>query len=425
MLQREELLVNAQRLRFEAFSAFATNLNKCLTYTDVCAVLTSQTKFILDSFVFRVYYKYQSAEIAFEVFKGECSFERNKPGIAYNFEKEILARGLPVNYLHGDIIGNNLFEDTTFSNKRIISISSLPINLGADHQLLLTSASKEQQHLLEMDFRFLKLISELLSNKLFQLRLTEIVASKNEELESKNAEITSLNKNLTKIVALRTQELTETNEELKTLFYRTSHDFRTPLTNIMGLANLAAVITDDIEILALFDQCKIVADGMDIMLTKLNQLTDSLESNFQVIDFDKIIAALQQKFDKRLQQYDGEITTKFAPLPNYLSNADILNIVFESLIDNSLNYNKGQLNIQIEIFPNNSFLFIKYTDNGQGIDKTILPKIFDMYYRGNAFSPGHGLGLYVVKKLLKSLNAEISVTSSVNEFTSFTIKLPL
>jgi signal transduction histidine kinase len=420
-----DIYVNAHRLRFEAFSIFATNLNKCLSYTDICAVLNSQTKFILDSFVFRIYYKHQSAEIAFEVFQGECKLEQNKVNIASDFEKSVLLQGLPVNFTYNEITENHLFDGTAFANKKIASISALPIVYSANHLILVTVASKEHRQLLELDFRFLKLISELLSNKLNQIKLTETIAAKNEELELKNAQITTLNANLTKTVALRTQELTDSNEELKTLFYRTSHDFRTLLTNIMGLANLASLLTHDTEVLALFDQCKKVADGMDNMLSKLNLLTTDQGNNLQQIDFNKIITASEQKFASRLRACAGKISRAIEPLPEFLSNTDILTNVFDSLIDNSINYNKGQLHIHIELFTGNSSLIIKFTDNGQGIDENMLPKIFDMYYRGNSRSPGHGLGLYIVKKLLKSINGEISAISSLNEFTSFIITLPL
>ena len=68
---------------------------------------------------------------------------------------------------------------------------------------------------------------------------------------------------------------------------------------------------------------------------------------------------------------------------------------------------------------------IQIIDNGIGIAKSALPNIFDMFYRASDISDGSGLGLYIVKEMVEKLGGEISVTSQINQGSSFIIKLPV
>jgi signal transduction histidine kinase len=65
------------------------------------------------------------------------------------------------------------------------------------------------------------------------------------------------------------------------------------------------------------------------------------------------------------------------------------------------------------------------SDNGTGISKDKLSKIFDMFYRGTEISKGSGLGLYIVRETIEKMNGTIRVESVEGQGTSFIIKLPV
>ena len=70
-------------------------------------------------------------------------------------------------------------------------------------------------------------------------------------------------------------------------------------------------------------------------------------------------------------------------------------------------------------------MFIKVVDNGRGIEKENIDKVFDLYFRASDEEvPGSGLGLYIVKNIVDDLNGTITVTSELNEGASFEITLP-
>ncbi|HEX6890757.1 MAG TPA: hypothetical protein VF141_08690 [Chryseolinea sp.] len=101
----------------------------------------------------------------------------------------------------------------------------------------------------------------------------EELATQSEELIDANRVIHELNMDLEKKVHIRTAELRKAYEELDTFFYRSSHDFRRPLTTFIGLAEVAKISFSDKQVLDLFEKVKNTAINLDHMLTKLQAIS--------------------------------------------------------------------------------------------------------------------------------------------------------
>ena len=80
--------------------------------------------------------------------------------------------------------------------------------------------------------------------------------------------------------------------------------------------------------------------------------------------------------------------------------------------------------MRIEVSSDAQHTHITFADNGIGIEKDNLPKIFDMFYRATEQSNGSGIGLYIVKNTIEKLGGSIAVESEVGTGTTFTIILP-
>ena len=99
----------------------------------------------------------------------------------------------------------------------------------------------------------------------------------------------------------------------------------------------------------------------------------------------------------------------------------------QNIIENSIKYQNPNISdayVKItinELSPEKIQIII--SDNGLGIDPSIQCKIFDMYFKGNHDSKGSGLGLYLVKKSIEKLDAEITFTSALKIGTTFIINL--
>ena len=100
------------------------------------------------------------------------------------------------------------------------------------------------------------------------------------------------------------------------------------------------------------------------------------------------------------------------------------------LLDNAVKYKKpeSELNLHVRTWDESGKLYISIEDNGIGIKKEILKKIFDKFYRvhtGNLHDvKGFGLGLAYVKKIIQDHKGTIRAESELNVGTKFIIVLP-
>ncbi|MGF7081476.1 sensor histidine kinase [Mucilaginibacter sp. UYCu711] len=412
---------NIQRLRYEAFSKFATAINHCNDFNAVGILLAGQIKFIIDTFLFRVYFKFDQTHLTFTISRGSCSLHFGSDDRIVPFDQDALIRQLPLFFGRQDIEQHSLLSKTLFYNSKINSLIVLPVkNIGYD--ISLTNAVPSDNAMAKSDLKFLKLISDLLGNKLYQLSLVEKVANKNLQLEQKNIEINDLNLTLEDRVNLRTSELKQANLELQSLFYSATHDFRTPVTNILGLVNLGELCTEDQDILLLFDGCRQAVSNLDKTLRKLNSMSfyENHYNDFEEFRISDVIKDVSHTLDNKnvsiiiSGQCDGVI----------LSHKRMLSSIFENLVENSMVFCRQNPEIKINILSQNGDYIIHYSDNGIGISDAITNKIFNMFYRGSELSRGSGLGLFVVKKLLRHLGGNITLEKGTDCGTIFHLILP-
>lgn len=127
---------------------------------------------------------------------------------------------------------------------------------------------------------------------------------------------------------------------------------------------------------------------------------------------------------KVIKNFDSKIP-EIECIPNKLSQ------VFINLIQNSLQaFEKtGQIEITTKFSEKKIFnqdcIELIFLDDGKGIDKEVLPRIFDPFYTTKEIDKGLGLGLYISYGIIKQHRGEILVRSEVNQFTEVTIILPI
>ena len=124
-------------------------------------------------------------------------------------------------------------------------------------------------------------------------------------------------------------------------------------------------------------------------------------------------------------KYKCNVYKKFGNIPLINCYPTELNQVFLNLIVNAAQAikEKGDVTIETRIRDNN--VIVKITDNGIGIPKKSLNKIFDPFFTAKEAGKGTGLGLYVSHGIIEKHNGTINVDSKPGKGTSFTIKLPI
>jgi signal transduction histidine kinase len=257
---------------------------------------------------------------------------------------------------------------------------------------------------------FLKSRYEKLSEKLF--RTNEEILRNNLYLEQKVEE--------------RTEELRRLNRELDLLFYRSSHDFRRPLTTLKGLQELARLTKIDPKGMELIELMVSTVNKMDLMLRKFYMLYEisSFQPDGQKISLKQIINDLKQKVSQ-----DGHLINFHLSLILYDdldTRNKILGIILENLVENAIHYAKAdRADINVNLSEHNREMKILFEDKGIGIDEAFFNRIFDMYFRGTELSKGNGLGLYVVKSGVEKLDGSVRLESKRNDYTRFEINFPI
>lgn len=126
---------------------------------------------------------------------------------------------------------------------------------------------------------------------------------------------------------------------------------------------------------------------------------------------------------------DFEVNLHIGNIPKNLKISEIqLERIMVNLVTNAREANnKKRGKIDIKITPNDGYVIIEVSDNGRGIKKDDLEKVFEFLYstKKTSSSEKRGMGLAIVSRLVSRCNGSIDVKSQENEGTVFTIQLPL
>lgn len=155
--------------------------------------------------------------------------------------------------------------------------------------------------------------------------------------------------------------------------------------------------------------------------------------NLTDVDANKAIDTIAHNFKLKVEKYGGKLKTDIEASASRVEVDEMhfTNVIF-NLLDNAVKYRRKDVPMLLEIATSNPHpgkLQISITDNGIGIKRDDLSKIFDKFYRVNTGNrhdvKGFGLGLAYVKKMVGDFNGDINVESTPGQGTTFTIGLPV
>ena len=155
-----------------------------------------------------------------------------------------------------------------------------------------------------------------------------------------------------------------------------------------------------------------------------------LKLNLQHLHAHHIITQVTENFALVLQQKNARLES-FLNAANDLIEADEVHFtnLISNLVDNAVKYSKDNLLIKITTHSTNKFLIIRIEDNGIGMSKETVKRIFEKFYRahtGNLHNvKGFGLGMSYVKTVIDIHKGRIKVDSVLGKGSTFTIEMPL
>lgn len=223
---------------------------------------------------------------------------------------------------------------------------------------------------------------------------------------------------------------------IKTEFFTNiSHECRTPLTLIIN--PLEKIIDSNPTDKKLVDQIRIIYSNSKRLLRLIDELMDfsKLENKGlslkikqgNIVEFSQKVSeyfrnlALQKNIVFRFESIFPEILVWF--------DFDKMEKIIFNLLSNAFKYTHEKGLVMLQISANDDFVNIAVTDNGTGIDKAELDKIFERFYQAKNVSsnvqPGTGIGLAMVKSYVELHHGKVIATSSPATGTCFEISIPL
>ncbi len=252
----------------------------------------------------------------------------------------------------------------------------------------------------------------------------------------RHSELKRLNKKHALELELVAYEKLKELDQLKSQFFANiSHEFRTPLTLILG--QIESVLSSKIEIK---EKGKLhVADrNARRLLTLINQLLDlsklesgSMELKAEQHNIVSFLKSLFYSFESIAES--KKITLKFeSEFENIpvVFDPDKMEKIFYNLVSNAFKFTPvdGEIKVRLNIL-NNSLVEVHVKDTGKGISKGELIHIFDRFYQADGSSTreyeGTGIGLALTKELIELHKGSISVSTEIGKGTEFIINLPL
>ncbi|MBE9461257.1 hybrid sensor histidine kinase/response regulator [Dyadobacter subterraneus] len=227
----------------------------------------------------------------------------------------------------------------------------------------------------------------------------------------------------------RNLDLEKAYEELDKFVYSASHDLRAPLMSVLGIVNLA-LMEDDVE--SQNEYLELIKQSVKKLDTFIINIIDYYKNARGVatmtpIDFEELVNDVTEAI-KYLPEFENiDMITDITQTGVFESDVMKLRIIFNNLITNAVKFQdprkeKSYIKLSIRATPTNTL--ITFEDNGLGIKKDDLEKIFKMFYRAGATNSGSGIGLYIVHEAINKLEGKIKVTSTLGEGSIFEIDIP-
>ena len=242
-------------------------------------------------------------------------------------------------------------------------------------------------------------------------------------------------KNQILLQKMETENLREVDQAKTQFFTQISHEFRTPLTVILGMAEQ---ITKNQDVHFLRKASMTIQRNGKVLLKHINQILDLIKLQSQRIDLNVKRGNIVPYVYYLVEAYQSYAESKgikmevMAPEPIEMDyDAERIKDVLSNLISNAIKYNQDKGSIQIccdiEFIGQEPFLLLEVKDTGIGIAEQDLQQIFTPYHRiqNTTNQIGSGLGLAITKQWIEAMGGRIDVSSQPQKGSSFRVFLPI
>ncbi|WP_194534838.1 PAS domain-containing sensor histidine kinase [Zobellia nedashkovskayae] len=224
-----------------------------------------------------------------------------------------------------------------------------------------------------------------------------------------------------------TEELTAQNNQLADFTQITSHNLRAPVSNLNSLVEIYKMMGSEEERSELFKKFETVISHLSLTLNTLIEALSAKSHNSlerSELSFSNKLAKTKEIFSTEIERTKAVIKSDFSAVNSIRYNRIYMESIFQNLIGNALKYKSPERVPEIEITSklDNGKIILSFKDNGLGIDlEKHGHKIFGLNKVFHNHPEAKGIGLFMTKTQIEAMGGKITVTSKVNEGTTFSV----
>jgi len=306
------------------------------------------------------------------------------------------------------------------------------------YQMACFSNKSQQRCVLEY---MTKIISENSSNKRYLIIVRDVT-----QRISVNAELANYRLKLEDLVVQRSHALAqardraiEAHQEKNTFLANMTHELRTPLNAVIGYCELLDAETKDNSHYNYNDDIQKIYTSAQALKRLVNNVLEIQESektvpqlNIDKINLQPLLQEIAASCDSLMQSNNNTLTIEIeAGLTEFEGDREKVKKILFNLLENSTKYtNNGQISISAKhrMQHGHDYIYIAIKDQGIGIDAEHTTKIFEKFKQVDSSTrrnyDGAGLGLALCKRLALIMGGDVSLSSTPNIGSTFTLSLP-
>ncbi len=272
-------------------------------------------------------------------------------------------------------------------------------------------------------------ISRTIAKPLVEIndKAKELALGNYEGCESETREIAELNETL-----IRASIDLKNVDRLRTeLIANISHDLRTPLTLIKGYSEMMRDLPDEVTP----DNLQIVIDETERLTSLVNDMLDISKIESGTLKPDISFFSITEAIETVLTRY-SKFTEKDGYVIDFVKNSDVIvkadkTMIIQcicNLINNAMTYTGADKKVTVSQSVTDKLVRIEVSDSGEGIKPEMMKVVWDRYYKADSdhkrSANGSGLGLSIVRSIVKMHSGNYGVRSSKGKGSTFWFEIP-